>query len=253
MVHRSWSKTSQLSDMRVSHRGIHCRTHRYVRMGRGIHLSEVGFPYQGRYARTSGPVPPLERVFRRVLYSAVYARRIAIHIADKYALSFRRFQQIGRYHRSRERVVERVFGLRLEAKRPAPIQQVFSLVNRLTEQYRRIDDVSRQASAPAKTDAPDRDNERSPTEPAQRLWPRAVEMILKRDAAAVQAVRQDAVQAAGPDNSRRLVEKESRSAQPPRSFSLAEFSPNELQRLTDQVVTKLDHRVIAMRERLGRA
>ena len=79
-------------------------------------------------------------------------------------------------------------------------------------------------------------------------------MVLKRDTAAVQAVRQkDTVQATNPYKPRFSWDKEKGLAQPTRSFSLAEFTPNELQRLTDQVITRLDHRVIAWRERMGRS
>jgi hypothetical protein len=48
------------------------------------------------------------------------------------------------------------------------------------------------------------------------------------------------------------MDKEKSLNQAHRLFSLAEFTPNEVKRLTDQVVDTLDRRVIAMRERLGR-
>ncbi|MEO8338187.1 MAG: hypothetical protein ABI604_00550 [Nitrospirota bacterium] len=183
----------------------------------------------------------------------IYSRNIALHVNPKYAIAFRWLQQAMRIHPSRERILERVFRSQLSAERHEPIRQVISLVNRLTEQYRRIDDVRRHANAPANMGTPDRELERSRTIPVQRLVPPAVEMVLKRAAVALQAVRQESVQVAGPDQPRRATDTDHSSTLAPRPFSFAECSPNELQRLTDQVITRLDHRVIALRERLGRA
>lgn len=252
VLHRTWNKPLRVRDLRVSRRGIQCRTHRFAVTGRDNHPAAMGRTYQGRYGRKPGTVPPLERVFYRVMHSVVYSRNIALHVNPKYALAFRRIQQAKHVHSSRERILERVFLSQLSAERHEPIHQVISLVNRLTEQYRRIDDVRPHASAPTIMSTPDCELERSPTIPVQRLVPRAVEMVLKRETAPVQAVRQDTAQVAGSDQSRRPTDIDRSSTQAPRPFSFAECSPNELQRLTDQVVTRLDHRIIAMRERLGR-
>lgn len=252
MLHRVWNKRPRVCDLRVSRRGIQCRTHRFTATGRGHLLAAMGSTYQGRYGHIPGIVPPLERVFQWAMHSMVYSRNIALHVNPKYALAFRWIQEAKHVHLSRERILERVFRSQLSAERHEPIRQVFSLVNRLTEQHRRIDDVRRHASVPSMMATPERERERSRIETAQKLVPRAVEMVLKRDAVAVQAVRQDTAQVAGSDQSRCPADINRSSTQAPRPFSFAECSPNELQRLTDQVVTRLDHRVIALRERLGR-
>ena len=253
MAKRSLIKTPSVREIRASRRGIRCHTHRFASIGRIDPLAAMGLTNQGRYGRKLGMVSPLECVFRRAIHSTVYSPNVAINVAPKYHLAFRWLQQIGQSHHFRKHLVERVFLSRFAVDHREPIQQVVSLVTRVTGQYRRIDHVvHRQESARSSRGTPDRERELGRAEPARNFWTRSVEMVLKRDAAAVQAARQDTVKAAAPDTPRLSVEKDKRLAQPAHSFSLAEFSPNEVQRLTDHVVSTLDRRIIAMRERLGK-
>jgi len=253
VVHRSLIKKPSAREMRATRRGIRFPTHRFASI-KGIHrLAATAIDSQDRYGRKFGTVSPLERVFRRAIYSTVYSPNIALHIAPKYALAFRWLQQIGQSHHFRKHLIERVFLSRLAADRREPIQQVVSLVPRLTEQHRRIDHVvQRLESVRSNQGTPDPETERSHAAPVQYLWSRPVEMVLKREAAPVQTVRQETMQTAAPDRPRVSRQNAERLTHSRREYTLAEFSPNEVKRLTDQVVDTLDRRIIAMRERLGR-
>lgn len=252
VLHPAWNKPPRIRDLRVSRRGVQCRTHRFTVIGRGHYRAAMGRTYQGRYGRKLGTIPPLERVFYRAKHSIVYSQNIALHVNPKYAIAFRWLQHAEYVHTSRERILERVFQSLLFAERHEPTRQVSSLGNRLIEQYRRIDGARRHASAPAIIGNSDRERELSPTISVQRFVPRVVDMVLKRDVAAAQAVRQDPMQVVDPGQPRRAADTDNRTTQVPRPFSIAECSQDEMQRLTDQVVTRLDQRIIAMRERLGR-
>jgi len=77
-------------------------------------------------------------------------------------------------------------------------------------------------------------------------------MVLKRDAASLREFRESAKLAKGADQSEPEMNREETWTQVRRPSLQGELGPNELRRITDQVVSSLDRRVFAIRERLGR-
>lgn len=81
-------------------------------------------------------------------------------------------------------------------------------------------------------------------------WVHRIDMVLKRDRSKSEIAHHASDAASNAALHRAMVGNE-RTVDQPRSTSVG-WTPAEVQRLTDSVLTKLDHRVIAARERLGR-
>lgn len=253
MVHHLLIKTPLSREIRVSRRGIRCLTQDRT-VSKTINcLVATGVTFRGRYGHTFRWISALERVFLRINHSSGYSSRISVHVAPNYVLAFRVLQQFVRIQHLHEHFVERLLQSRLPAERSEPSQQGIILTMRLTEQYRRIEHVAKQQqverSYPRAT-VHERQGDRAEADQKQALG--VMEMVLKREAPIMSTVQQHSVRAGAVDRDETSVEKEQRLAQLPRSFSLADFSPHEVQHLTDQVVNTLDRRIIAMRERMGR-
>lgn len=243
MLRRPSIRIPRLHKALVNRGGIHCQTHRFAAAA----LSGVPQPPPLRHARIRSRVTPLERVFRRSARSATYPR----------ILSALCFWQLNSFLQSRHEHDLRVVRQSVTGERNHLVQRILSVVTRLARCVSRIERASVERTLIERTFQESHNDGHPivtrPTTPAENV--RASKfysqgMVLRRGSSEP-LKRPERLRAVAGEPA--VMERELKIAQPRHSFSPVEFSPHDLQCLTDTVLRTLDHRILAKRERLGRA
>ena len=237
-------------DSRVSRRGITCLTHRLIRKARPTVRVKTGQATRHRYGLVSACLAPLERVFLRASQAISKSRTLILQLSHHCRLALDRWQRLVEREHTKERVVERRTAVQGLVEWSERTQQIQTVVLRLQQQYRRVEDVIRQERThqSATEGIPSQGETRRDL--IHHHWVHRIDMVLKRDVLKNEIAHKNSGVASNADLHRTRVATE-RTGEQLRSTSV-DWTPAELQRLTDQVLTKLDHRVIAARERLGR-
>lgn len=251
MLKSAVTKTIGARDPRVSRQGITCLTHRPIRKGRATVRVKTRRAMRHRYRLVSAFLSPLERVFLRASHAISNSRTLIVQLSHHCRLALDRWQRLVQ----RERISERVVGGSIPTnglvERSERTEQVQRAVMRLQQQYRRVEDVIRQERThPSVHQGISIQGERW-SDGVHHHWVHRIDMVLKRDMQKNENAHQASGAASNAGLNRAIVGTERTVAQP--RCSSVDWTPAEVQRLTDQVLTKLDHRVIAARERLGRA
>jgi hypothetical protein len=227
----------------VKRGGIHCQTHRFAAAA----LSGVPQPPPMRHARIRSRIRPLERVYRRSARPARYSQ----------ILSALCFWQLNAFLQSRHEHDLRVVRQSVTGERDYLVQRIFSVVTRLAPCVSRIERTSTKQTLIEQTFQESRNDGHPivtrPAAPAENIRASkfySQEMVLRRGSS--EPIKQpEKVRSVAGEPA--VIERELKIAQPRHSFSPVEFSPHDLQCLTDTVLRTLDHRILAKRERLGRA
>lgn len=243
-------KTIGARDPRASCRGIRCSTHRPISKARATVLGKTRQAARHHYSLISAFLSPLERVFLRSSHAISNSRTLILQLSHHCRLTLDRWQRLVQRERSEERVVERrgpVHGLVEWSERT---QQVQIVVMRVQQQYRRVEDVISQEGTHQPASGGSVLQGEGRRDVVHHHWVHRVDMVLKRDIPKNDSAHQTSVATSNAALHRTRIATDRTVAQP-RSTSV-DWTTAELQRLTDHVLTTLDHRVIAMRERLGR-
>jgi hypothetical protein len=203
-----------------------------------------------RYQLVSAFLSPLERVFLRASHAISNSRTLVVQVSQHCRLALDRWQRLVQRDRTKERVVERRTSVHGLVKWRERTQQVQTVVLRLQQQYRRVEDVIRQERTHHSVHEGVSSQGERRKDVVHHHWVHRVDMVLKRDMQKNENAHQTSVATSNAALHRTRIATDRMVAQP-RSTSV-DWTPAELQRLTDQVLTKLDNRVIAARERLGR-
>lgn len=250
MLKNAVMKTIGARDPRVTRRGIMCSTHRPIRNTRATVRMKTGQATRHRYSLVSAFLSPLERVFLRANHAISNSKTFIVQLSHHCRLALDRWQRLVPRERTSERVIERRTQVHCLVEWSERTQQVQTVVMRLQQQYRRVEDVSRQERThPSVHQRTSIQGERQ-SDGVHHHWVHRIDMVLKRDRSKSEIAHQASDPASNAALHRAMVGNE-RTVDQPRSTSVG-WTPAEVQRLTDQVLTKLDHRVIAARERLGR-
>jgi hypothetical protein len=243
VLRRSSIRIPRLRKVLVNRGGIHCQTHRFAAAA----LSGVPQPPATRHARIRSRVTPLERVFRRSARSATYSRILSVLC----------FWPSNSFLQSRHEHNLRVVRQPVTGERNQLVQRTFSVVTRLARCVSRVERTSAERTLIEKTFREPRNDDHAivprPATPAEDVRAGkfySPQMVLRRESSD-RLKQPEGVRAMAGEPA--AMERELKFAQPRHSLSPVEFSPHDLQRLTDTVLASLDHRILAKRERLGRA
>lgn len=243
-------KTIGARDPRASRRWITCWTHRPIRNTRATVRVKTRWTTPHRYPLVSASLSPLERVFLRASHAISNSRTLVLQLSHHCRLALDRWQRVVQ----RERISERVVGGSIPphglVERSERTEQVQTVVMRLQQQYRRVEDVISQEGTHQPASGGSVLQGEGRKDVVHHHWGPRVDMVLKRDIPKNDSAHQTSVATSNAALHRTRIATDRTVAQP-RSTSV-DWTPAELQRLTDQVLTKLDNRVIAARERLGR-
>jgi hypothetical protein len=189
-------------------------------------------------------------VFLRASNAIFNSKALILQLSHHCRLALDRWQGLIQREHTQERVLERRAPIHDLVQWTERTQKVQTVAMRLQQQYRRVEN-----------DIPPEGADRPTSEGAASLgerrrdvvhyhWVHRVEMVLKRDVPKDEIAHQASGAASNAAWHRTRLATE-RPVVEPYSASV-NWTSAEVQRLTDQVLTKLDHRVIAARERLGR-
>ena len=249
MLKSAVTKTISARDPRVSRQGITCLTHRPIRKGRATVRVKTRRATRHRYSLVSAFLSPLERVFLRTSHAISNSRTLIVQLSQHYRLALDRWQRLVQRERTKERVAVVSIPTHGLVERSERTEQVQTVVMRLQQQYRRVENVIRQERAhPSVHQGISIQGERW-SDGVHHHWVHRIDMVLKRDMRKNESAHQASSSASNAALHPRGATE--RTVGQPRSTTVG-WTPAEVQRLTDQVLTKLDHRVIAARERLGR-
>lgn len=243
-------KTIGARDPRVSRRGGTCWTDRPIGKARATVPVKPGQATPYRYSLVSACLAPLERVFLRASHAISNSRTLVVQLSHHCRLALDRRQRIVQRDRTKERVLERRTPVQGLVEWSERTQQVQIVVMRVQQQYRRVEDVISQEGTHQPASGGSVLQGEGRRDVVHHHWVHRVDMVLKRDIPKNDSAHQTSVATSNAALHRTRIATDRTVAQP-RSTSV-DWTPAELQRLTDHVLTTLDHRVIAMRERLGR-